>query len=88
MAGGSKAEELLGVVGTDQSTSPLARDYVFSERAQSFARVTLSCSGYYFNSSQRAAQNQARHAMVTLMLTADLAHEIIAFVKHPIKIYF
>lgn len=29
MAGGRKAEELLGVVGTDQSTSPLALDYVF-----------------------------------------------------------
>lgn len=31
MAGGRKAEELLGVVGTDQSTSPLALDYVFSK---------------------------------------------------------
>lgn len=37
MAGGRKAEELLGVVGTDESTSPLALDYVFSERPQSFA---------------------------------------------------
>lgn len=52
MAGGRKAEELLGVVGTDESTSPLALDYVFSERPQRFACFTLSCSWYYFNSSQ------------------------------------
>lgn len=44
MAGGRKAEELLGVVGTDESTSPLALDYVFSERPQRFACFTLSCS--------------------------------------------
>lgn len=44
MAGGGKAEEPLGVVGTDESTSPLALNYVFSERPQSFARFTLSCS--------------------------------------------
>lgn len=37
IAGWRKAEELLGVVGTDESTSPLALDYVFSERLQSFA---------------------------------------------------
>lgn len=34
MAGGSKAAELLGVVGTDESTSPLAVDEVLGEAAR------------------------------------------------------